>query len=330
MKNSIISTVFKTISYDSSCKPKSEKDAKNFIFECKNYSQVYLGKTDDSRDYSFIGLIYCHLVTDKKGEIIGYYFGQTSSSGTGRDLFTRPEMWKNFKIKYAGEKAEKARKKIETGEYKSETIYVRFLFGDSKEDIQCGLNIFETTYISSVPEDKRLNSSKGGGNYIKTEIKVYNIQKDSYNEECNDPEQVLYVVEKRDLIRNIDSGNINFKRIQYKDLSEEEKESIKNTDEVENHFVLNEELKEEVAKISDELSVRDYDRRKKPCIKVSLNEKGKIDLDNTIGFKSITDCHNEVGSGCYGTTRRRVNSGTNGFYLSNDFAGIYLHKKFNL
>lgn len=355
MEEKTLYDLFLKLEFNKSHKVISEKKLVDEFFEMsRNRKEIFLGKIENKNRYRFLGVVYHQNVTDPITNALKYIYCGISSAATYDKLIKRPmEDWYNFSQNYAGKKVEKIREKIGEGEYNCNTEITLIIYGDTKEDIQRALNICEVNYISEIPEEMKLNTAKGGGNYIRGSRSLSEIKENPHyilSEEDKKNNTSFWIIETKVLQdyvhyykyykRSWKFSEL-FTEIKYSQLSDYGKRMVEeriqgthtNSDGRKyNCFVISEKQKDELIKINDILNESSYDYRKTPCVKIEHTKDGYIDFEKSKGYSSIIDC--SYGEGyyfsSYNTMRDYVNNSYNGYFKFRDFIKRYLAVQFNL
>lgn len=362
---SVISEKFNLLSFDNSHKVISEQSkVDEFINSCNGIYDIFLGESEKIHSYPYMGVVYFQNIYNPISKLLEYRYCGVSSSTDEKKLLKRPnEDWYNFKLKYAGKKVEEIREKISIGNYNCKTRIAHRIFGKNHDEVQRALNILEVYNISQIPEDQKLNTAKGGGNYTKgRRIATLVFENENYisDEEDERNETSYWLVSKSDLIefKNNDTGyyfaggqydtilqncrkdKIRMKEIKYKDLSDHGKKMVEDKyligstlfegdDKKHDCFIIDSKKKEELEGLVS-IDMRCwYDLRNVACIRVEYKEN-YIDFSKTEGYATIKDCFEDSPETCYGTVRNYVNEGCYGYYKFSNFLRKYLGMNFDI
>lgn len=357
---------FKKLSFDNSHKVTSDLSLVNdFIKSCNNVSDIFLGESENIHSYPYKAVVYCQNIYNPVTHVLEFmYCGISGSTKEGKLLKRPTEDWYNPKIKYAGKKVEDIRKKLFLGEYYCETSITHELYGKDQETMQRCLNILEMHYISIIPEEQKLNTALGGGNYIKgRRIASPIFENENYipDEEEKRNETSYWMVDKKDLIefKYNDPGyyfadednnprssyrreKVRIREIKYKNLSDHGKKQVKDkyltgiyylddSKEQRDCFVVDSKKKEELENIIKYLDRRSwYDHRSVACVYINYDKDNFIDFSKSSGYFTIKECYDESPENCYATVRNYVNEGCYGYHKTSDFIKKYLGLNFKI
>lgn len=350
--------LFLKLEFNKSYKVISEKKlVDEFIEMSRGKEEIFLGKVENKNHYPFLGVVYHQNVSDPVTNILKYIYCGISSATTYDKLIKRPmEDWYNFSKSYAGKKVNEIREKIGEGEYTCDTEITLIVYGDTKEDVQKALNIYEVNYISEIPGEMKLNTTRGGGNYIRGKKKLSEIKENPHyilSEEDEKNDTSFWAI-RSTVLKNyvhffkyyskscIDPWDFSkyFIEIKYSQLTDYGKMLVekripgnhKDDDgNIHEYFIVSEEQKDELFKINDILNESDYfNDRKVPCVKIVSTKDGYIDFEKSKGYSSITECDVKERNFSYNNTRCCVNNSYDGYFRFRDFIKRYLAVQFNL